>query len=560
MSEAANANFRVSETIHETILNACRRLPEKPALVSSGADNASYTFGQMENVVSRISGGLRTASLHKGDRVGILSENCPEWGLAYLSILASGGTVVPLDSSLKPAELTRFLRVSGMKILFCSSKWYESAHNSVILNAFPIRIISFADDGDLTFRHLLESEAYICPDVGGEDTAILMYTSGTTGDPKGVILTHRNIVANLESIAAALEFYTDDVFLSVLPLHHTFEATCGLLIPLSMGLKVVYVRSLKSRDILNDMKEYHTTYMVAVPLLYEKLYAAINRKISELPLAKRISLKAFYSASRAGWRMKRKAGRTLFRGLREKASMGSIRMLISGGAPLPERVGKWFNLVGFDFLEGYGMTECSPVISVNRPNDIRFGSVGPPLPNIDLEIDNPSSDGVGEIKVKGPNTTAGYLNNPEATADLIRDGWLYTGDMGRVVNSHLNITGRKKNLIVSGGGKNIYPEEVESELNLSEYILESLVVGRKKADRAGEEVWALIVPDIELLKSAAGSAEGGLSPQRIRETIKREVKAVNNRISDYKRITNFEIRTEEFEKTSTKKIKRNLYS
>ncbi len=246
--------------------------------------------------------------------------------------------------------------------------------------------------------------------------------------------------------------------------------------------------------------------------------------------------------------------------MREKAGLGSLRMMVSGAAPLPPKIAEWFNLIGFDFLEGYGLSECAPVVAVNRPHDISFGSVGPPLPTIKMAIEDPSPDGVGEIKVKGPNNTIGYLDNHQATAELLKDGWLYTGDMGKMKKGRLYITGRKKNVIVSAAGKNIYPEEIEAALHLSPFILESIVLGRKKGSKMGEEVHAIIVPDMEQVKRQHDVGIDSPEPEKVRQVIEDEVKSVNERLADYKRLVRFELRFDEFEKTSSRKIRRALYS
>ena len=526
------------------------------ALVADGGQGHNYTYGEIESLVANVSAGLKAGGLEPGDRLGILSENRPEWPLAYLAILAAGGVVVPIDASLKSTELTFLMRASKIKSLFCSEKLYQTAADICALNDLKIKLIILDAHNLHSLKSLAGDTPFVASDTRPDDAAVIIYTSGTTGDPKGVVLTHRNIVSDLKSISYGLDIYDDDTFLSILPLHHTFEATCGFLFPLLAGLKIVYGRSLKSRDLVNDIKSNRITCMVAVPILYEKMYAAIYKKIREMNRLKKISFKSLYSAAKLGWKINRPVGRKLFRSLREKAGLSSIRMFVSGGAPLPPEVAEWFNLVGFSFLQGYGLTECSPVVSVNHISNPRFDSVGPPLPGIKVDIDDPSPDGIGEIKIQGGNVTPGYIDNPDATADLIRNDWLYTGDMGKIHKGHLYITGRKKSLIVTGGGKNVYPEQIEAELNLSQCILESLVLGRKKPDRAGEEIWALIVPDMEQIKAQIHDP----SASDIRHLIKHEIDTVNDRLAGYKRITQFEIRLEEFVKTSTRKIKRHLYS
>ena len=549
----------LTKTIFDAVLHTCRQLPDKAAFIARGGEGKTYTYKEVGDAVVKIAGGLQQRGYKKGDRIALISENCPEWGIIYLAAMAAGCIVVPLDASLKPNELARFLRVAKVKTLFCSIKWEHDAQKIIALNDLHIDTILMTFDDGCTLKVLAESEPFVSTEVGPEDIAVIIYTSGTTGDPKGVILTHRNILSNVNSYVKSLMMYQDDIFLSVLPLHHTFEASVGLLFPACAGLTVVYARALKSRDILNDIRNNKVTFMIGVPILFEKMYSAIVKRISDIPKIKRASLIALYAACKIGWKMKKRAGVILFRELREKAGLGTIRMMVSGGAPLPPKVAEWFNMIGFIFIGGYGLTECSPVVSFNRPNDINFSSVGPPVPGVELAIDRPTPDGIGEILVRGENNTPGYIDNPDATAELLKNGWLYTGDMGKIKNGHLFITGRKKNLIVSGGGKNIYPEEIEAELNLAGYVLESLVIGRTKEKKAGEDIWAVIVPDIEQIKIGENITGDEIPPEKIRQLIKIEIDAVNSRITDYKRIVNFEIRLEEFEKTSTRKIKRRLY-
>ena len=549
----------LATTIFDAVLHACRRLPDKAAFIARGGEGESYTYREIGELIGKIAGGLHQRGYKKADRVAVISENCPEWGITYLAAMAAGCIVVPLDASLKPNELARFLRVSKVRTVFCSPRWEHDTGEVIALNDLPIDVFTMVFEDGCTLKSLTDSEPYIADNVDIEDTAVIIYTSGTTGDPKGVVLTHHNILANIESYVNSLMMSQDDIFLSVLPLHHTFEASVGFLFPACAGLTVIYARTLKSRDILTDIMNNKVTVLVGVPLLYEKIFNAMNKKIKALPAVKKASFKALYAACKVAWRFKRRAGIRLFRELREKPGLGSIRMMVCGGAPLPHQVAEWFNMIGFIFIGAYGLTECSPGVSFNRPDDINFFSVGAPLPGVEVEIDRPAPDGIGEIKVRGKNNTPGYIDNPDATAELLKDGWLYTGYMGKIENGHIFITGRMKNLIVSGGGKNIYPEEIEAELNLSDYILESLVVGRRKEKKAGEDIWAIIVPDLEQIHLLDGIPEGEIPPRKIRDLIKAEVDTVNGHISDYKRITNFEIRLEEFDKTSTRKIKRRFY-
>lgn len=551
-----NINNYNPSLLHEKIFLTSRKVPEKKALISSESPENYFRYKDIESITVRIASLLKNRGVNPQDKVGLLAENCPDWGIAYLSILCSGGIVVPFDPALKPAELANLLRLSKIKWLFISEKLLSQTGRTIDDMENNIETIQLNNIKNLPGE---ETEPYLCQDIKPENPAVLIYTSGTTGDPKAVVLTHRNLIANIDGIGEAIKFYPNDVFLSLLPLFHTFEATCGFLIPLVQGLTIIYARSLKSKDIINDIKNYSVTFVVGVPLLFEKMYQSMKKKISQLPMLKRAIISISYTLCKIGWYFGIKAGKILFKKLRIKAGLNTVRVFVCGGAPLPVAVAEWFNMIGFEFLEGYGLTECAPVVSVNYGNNIRFGSVGPPLPNVEIKINNPSSERIGEILVRGKNNTPGYLDNREATEGLLKNGWLYTGDLGAIENGFLYIRGRAKNLIVSGGGKNIYPEEIEDCINSSPYILESLILGRKKPNENHESIFAIIVPDMERL-SAEGMAK---SPEtdldKIKTIIKSEVDKANNILSNYKRIINYEIQFDEFEKTSTKKIKRTLY-
>ena len=245
--------------------------------------------------------------------------------------------------------------------------------------------------------------------------------------------------------------------------------------------------------------------------------------------------------------------------MRERAGLASIRIFVSGGAPLPKKIAVFFNLIGFTLLEGYGLTETSPVLTANRLDDIKFGSVGRAVSGVEVKINDPDKDGIGEIIARGGNITPGYKDNPQATAELIRDGWLYTGDLGKLKNGYLYITGRAKNLIVSAAGKNIYPEEIEEHLFASPYIFEAVVFGRKKKDKQGEDVLAVIVPDLDQVAVDFDISLDSPDMTELKKVMDKIVSEVNSSMSGYKHINSFEIQLEELEKTSTKKVKRFVY-
>lgn len=533
---------------------AAERHRHLKAFRPDGGRGDAYSYADALDMARRLGGALAGPSFADQPQIGLLSENCAEWPIAYLGILAAGKTVVPIDANLKETEIGYILGHARLRTVLCS----DTFAGRLLDSEFPLDVFSLAADSPHTWTRLLRSEPV--GDVPGDNnTAVLIYTSGTTGRPKAVVLTHANLLANLRSIETALRFGPHDVFLSILPLHHTFEATCGFLAPVMSGASIVYARSFKSKEILADIGYNGVTIMCGVPLLFEKMYHSMYRAIEGAPAGTRTLFHALFRLSAAGRALGRDWGKPLFRSLREKAGLSSIRLFVSGGAALPPAIARFFNLIGFDLLPGYGLSECAPVVSVNRPGDIRFGSVGPPLDGIEVRIDNPDRQGIGEIIARGDNNTPGYLDEPELTAGLIRDGWLYTGDLGCLKRGHLWITGRRKNLIVSAAGKNIYPEELEELLLESPYVMETIVVGRPKSGRQGEDVFALIVPDLEQFSQEFDMPSAAPDHDRIAGVISGVVNQVNDRVSDYKRISRHEVRFEELEKTSTKKVKRFMY-
>ncbi len=550
----AVSHIEIHRTIYSAFEKAARLYPEREALKGDGGGGKSFTYREIDSLTKNIAALLTSSSFAQAKEVGILSENRPEWGIAYLSILAAGKTVVPVDANLKRDEIAFILSDAGVRIVFTSGRFEE------MLSALdlPLTLLSFEENSPHYWLRFPEEE-YHSSLARNDEVAVLIYTSGTTGKPKAVELTHRNILANLVGITEALAFDPSDSFLSVLPLHHTFEATCGFLTPLASGASVVYARSLKSKEILEDIARNNITLMCGVPLLFEKMYLSLRRGIAAASFFRRTLFRILYFLSWGGWLLGFKWGKGLFRRLREKAGLGTIHTFVSGGAAIPPRIDRFFNLLGFDFLQGYGMTECSPVISTNRHDNIKFGSVGPPLPNLEVRIAHPDADGVGEILVRGESVTAGYRNNPAMTDEVLVDGWLHTGDLGKLQQGHLWIVGRKKNVIITAAGKNIYPEELEEKLHESPAILEAVVYGRKKSGKHGEEVCALIVPDLEYLAKAEDFPPNA-ELSRIRRRIDEAVKETNAQMAAYKKIVAFEVRLEELEKTSTKKVKRFLYT
>ena len=561
-SSASSPEF--ARSVPEAVLATAANQPERVALVVADS-RIEVSYGQMADRIQAVAGGLRQLGVKPNDRVALLGENRPEWAIAYLGIQAAGGTVLPLDVLLKAEEHERLLTVGGPKALIVSQKFYGQLHETLKERFADLPLILFDScndecQGQTSLEELYRAEPFLCETVETKQAASLIFTSGSTGTPKAVVLTHGNLLSNIRGIFAGLHFNEEDTFLSLLPLSHVYESTTGFLTPLIAGGRIVYARSLAAAQVVEDLRNHEITVLIGVPLLFEKMARGMQRKLEKAPSLQRKLFALFYHLARFGGKLGINAGRRLFASLRAKAGMSTLRMMVSGGAPLDPAIAEFYATLGFCFLQGYGMTECSPVISVNLPESNRIGSVGPALPGIEIRIDKPNAEGIGEIIVAGASVTPGYLDDEEKTKSVIRDGWLHTGDLGKLEDGFLHICGRAKNLIVSAGGKNIYPEEIELTLQEHDYVLEALILGRKTEGKQGERVCALLYPDIERIKELHPDMTD-LSPgsESIRPLLERAVNETNTRMADFKRIAEWEIQAVEFEKTSSRKIKRALY-
>ncbi len=505
---------------------------------------------------------LEREGVKPGDRVAIQAENRPEWGLAYLAILEAGAVAVPLDAQLREHEVGEILATAGARRCVVS-EGQRPVLEAVRRERLPeLSLVSLEDASDLpswgeaqgAFPDERPRPARAEPD----DLAVVIFTSGTTGRPKGVMLSHRNLLSNVEMVARVFEFGPADRLLSVLPLHHTFESTGGFLCPMRVGASVAYARGLASRELREDMASSGATLFVAVPLLYEKLLGAIHRGIGERPLPARLLARTLLGFSRAlrvaaGVR----AGRALLRPLREKAGLGSLRLFVCGAAPLAPEVFWGLMDLGLPVLEGYGLTETSPVACANRPPRPNPGGVGWPMPGVEVRIVDPDAEGNGEILVRGPNVMLGYYGDPQGTAEVLRDGWFSTGDLGRILpDGRLRLTGRIKNMIATAAGKKIYPEEIEVHLANSPFVLEVVVAGGRDARGEREEVHAHIFPDLPAIEAHAREAGATCDDAYVEALLRAEVERRGAVLAPYKRVKRVFVRKEEFVKTTTGKIRR----
>jgi len=547
-------------TIKGMLARSAGLYPDKTALqMRRGESFYRVSYRQLKESADRLSAGLANRGVHPGDRVAILGENRPEWVEGYMAVVGMGAVAVPLDSQLKAQEIRHILTDSEAKAMIVSEDYSDTAVEAVAgLHALE-HVVSM---NDLASAYGSPEPKTLKRQVQLDDLAAIIYTSGTTGSSKGVMLTHANIMSDVDASYQTFRYGHEDTFISVLPLHHTFEATCGMLVPLYAGCTITYARSLKPKEIIADIRDTKCTIMVGVPLLFEKIYLGILRGVREKDWLTRVAFAASNGVVKSIKTVTgRRAGGKVFRSLREKAGMSSLRLMVSGGAALNVEIAKGFETLGFELVQGYGLTETSPVLTTNFVDKPSHSSVGAAIPGVELKIIDPDASGVGEIAAKGPNLMRGYYKNPGATQAVMKDGWFLTGDLGYIdARGCLFITGRAKNVIISAAGKNIYPEEVEAQLLKSHFISEVLVVGEMNAQTNREEVHAIIYPASEAFDEYAEKHKVKVDEAAVERVLKDEVRHQCSHLADYKRVKHFSVREEEFPKTTTKKIKRYLFA
>lgn len=559
-------------TLPEMVRQAASYYPEKVCLAARDCPGGrEETFEECYRDIKRIASGLLAKGFRPGDKCAILGGNSPEWAKAYLAVSFAGGINVPLDSLLSVNERHHLLASARVKAAFVAPRFLDNfldtprgfpAPETVTAMAYNVNEEELPD-GVITLDNLRASgegykEGFPC--VNQDETASLIFTSGTTGSPKGVMLSHKNIVSDVMACAKSMEIVYEpgqESFISVLPLHHTFECTAGFLLPIYTGCRITYARSLKSREIMEDIRACRATVMLGVPLLFQKMIEGILRAADKKPPIQRTLFKLLLKTVMTGERMGHEnLGYPLFRELRKKAGLDTLKFLITGGAPLAPYIPRRFRRLGITMLQGYGLTEASPVLTINPYDKPVDSSIGKTLPGVEVKVMEPDREGIGDLAFRGPMIMQGYYENQEATDEVLdKEGWLRTGDLGyKDANGYIYICGRAKNLIVTPAGKNVYPEEIESELNRRRFILESMVYGIEI--EGGEKVCAVIVPDYDSMAEAGIKVGDEKVVERI---ISAEVREVNRKMGSYKRVKSFKILNEELPKTSTRKVKRHMF-
>ena len=549
-------NYRLykSEKIHdlrEMLQNSVRAYGHRPLFYQKkDGEYVAHTYSEFYRDVRTLGAALLRRGL-VGKRIIVTGENCYAWSVTYMATVCGLGVIVPVDKEIPAEELANIASVSGASAIVFSEKQRGKAEGV----GKKVQKYSFDEILDICKREDVCSEedfrSYDELSIDIDEMASLIFTSGTTGVSKGVMLSQRNICCNLHNLAKLVEIGSEDIALSVLPLHHVYECTAGFLYPMSRGAAIAYSEGV--RYIMKNLKEIHPTKMLCVPLLaetmYNKMWANIRKKGIEAKVKTVIKLTDAIQPESARMAAKRK----VFAEIHESLG-GKLNLIVSGGAPVDPDVLAGLRAFGFRVIQGYGLTECAPLAAVNPDRAPKDRSAGVVLPGGELKIINPDEEGVGEICYRGDNVMLGYYKMPEETAQIKRNGWLHTGDLGYIdEDGYLIITGRKKNIIVTANGKNIFPEELETYLQRSPYVSECVVVGYMNDKKKDYDIVALIYPDHAYAKEALGDSA---TDEKIYEQLVLAAEEVNSTVQSYKRIGMVIQRNEEFPKNSSRKIKR----
>ena len=505
----------------------------------------------------------------QGEKITVIGENRYEWCLAYLATTCGCGVIVPVDKELNADEVAMIINRSEAKAVVFSGKIYEKNLHKALMQNESVKILVCMDDEELDAegrdyfklsdvlekgKSLVENgdRRYLDAEIDGNAMSILLFTSGTTGVAKGVMLSQRNVCADIQSVVKCLDNGCTDRVLSILPIHHTYECTCDFLVMMHIGACMTFCDGL--RHIAKNIQEYSPTILMLVPLILENVHAKIMKQASANPI-KKVMFKFLLALS--GMLQKlgfKNVGRKFFSQV-HKSMGGRLRLVIAGAAAMSPKISKDFNRMGIAVRQGYGLTETSPILCVSRDTGNIDASVGPAMPGIEVRIDNPDENGCGEIIAKGDNIMLGYYEDAEATAAVLtEDGWFHTGDLGRMDDEgRVYITGRLKSMIVTKTGKNIFPEELEAKIDKIPVVMESMVVGEDSDKDEDTIICAVIVPNNEALAEAGVASD---DEKAVHDYIWDEIKKINKELLTYKRIQKIRIRKEEFEKTTTHKIKR----
>lgn len=555
------------KTIKEIFKTNIEKYRDRPFVLEKFNRKGSFeerTYGRFGEDVKNLGTGLTRTFKLKGEKIMIIGETTYEWYVSYMAMLCGAGIAVPTDKELPDNELENIIkRCDAAAIIYSPRKkdqikkvanrcpgvkFFMEMYSDDKLNGRFVGLDYVMSEGK--FLREMGYEEYMDIEIDPDAFALLIFTSGTTSASKGVMISNTNLAYNINAVTPYVKLYPDDRLFSVLPLHHTYESTIGFLLPMAVGASIAVCQGL--RHIANDMKETEPTAIIAVPLLIEALYKKINQGIEKSGKAQMVKymITLTNGLKNLGVDIKRKVFKDIYANLG-----GRLRIVVSAAAPIDAKVGKWLEDIGVTFLQGYGLTETAPIAALTPDYDTRVGSAGKAVVCDEIKIKDPNENGEGEILIKGKTVMLGYYEDPEATAAAIdKDGWFNSGDIGYMdEDGFIYITGRSKNVIVTQNGKNIYPEEIETLLSKVEEIKECMVYGKEVAGEKELIITARVIPDYERIAELHGE---GLSEEDVYKVIWEQIKKVNRKLSNYKTIKKLEIKTDEFEKTSTMKIKR----
>ncbi len=548
-------------TIPQIFEMACHECPDKIFLETFAPEHQTFTFGEAQQLVRRISEKIKSIVAEPDSKIVVSGINSPEWAICYLAVQYSGNVVIPLDNTLHENEVRNLVEFSEAKMAFVDGR-KKPYLDSMGLEA----IVSL--DRDISGKDGLEYVVDWASDVevakssdefrlellkrSENDLAAILFTSGTTGNPKGVMLTHRNFVSDCFLAQGNLVIFRDDVFYAILPIHHAYAMVAAFLVPMSQAATIVFGKKMIPKQIFHDVKEGKVTIFLGVPVLYNKVIAGLMDGIRKKGFLVNGFVKfmmGFFAVLKAITGLD--CSKRFFGFVTGKVSLNKVRVLISGGGPLAPIVVKQYNRLGLKFIEGYGMTETAPITTLNPKDAYKLGSVGRVLPGMEMKIKDANADGNGLVCFRGPNVMKGYLKNDEATREIIdEDGFINTGDIGHIDgDNYLFLTGRQKNIIVTSGGKNVFPEEIENEFQLFTDIDEVMIAGYVMSD-GSEGIMAVVQPSEALIRQYADDKPA------CQERIQQSVDAVNKALATYKKISKLVITYDPFPMSSTKKIKR----
>jgi long-chain acyl-CoA synthetase len=519
----------------------------------------AVTYARLRDMADRTAAWLAMIGVAAGDRCAVLADNDAHWCAAYLGVLRRGAVAVPLDTAYKAAQVEALLRDSGARVMFTTAKYLPTviAARGAAEREVTIVLLHGEDEAGVGFEAMVSGRMPApplpaCP-ARPEDPAVILYTSGTTSDPKGVVLTHGNLLAERQAAFEVVHISERDCILGVLPLFHSLAQMANLLLPFSIGARVVFLETVNTTELLRALQERGVTLFACVPQFFYLIHQRVAGELQRRGALARAVFKGLLAVNGACRRSGVNLGRVLF-GRVHAVLGGQMRLMVTGGSRFDPDIGKDLYRMGFDILQAYGLTETSGAATLMRPGDAHLESVGPPLPGVEIRI-GPSEAGEdgptdGEVLIRGPIVMQGYFNRPDATSAALRDGWLYTGDLGRLdAEGRLVITGRRKEIIVLSSGKNLYPEEIEAVYRRSVFIKEICILGlTRPGEPAAERLYAVVVPDQAMLAERKVANVGDL--------LRFEMEGASVYLPHHKRALGYEIWMDPLPRTTTGKIKR----